>query len=139
MQTFLEYYEREIRPRVAALDLFLKTEEPPYPQGRVAALLGLSVGEMAQLMRAQRVACITKGVLFRLLLEGSSPLCGMFRRAIACGTPTCYTPEQIAYIFALDPQAVREAAAQMGQELVPEESLPRLFAHVLICPKPDPL
>lgn len=135
MQTFLNYYQQRIQPQVAAIDLFLKTEEPPYAIEAVAALLRISPEEGRTLLAAEKLSLITKGVFFRLLQMGSSPLCGMFRRVLACGLPQQYTPAQIAYIFALPLPEVEKAAEELGERLFSEDMLPCLFGHIFISDK----
>lgn len=135
MQTFLDYYRQRIQPQVAAIDLFLKTEDTPYAMEAVAALLQISPEEGAAWMAAKKLSCITKGVFFRFLQEGSSPLCGMLRRLLACGLPQRYTPAQIAYIFHLPLRDVEQAAAKLGESLFSEDMLPQLFAGILISDK----
>ncbi|MBR6651995.1 MAG: hypothetical protein IKL30_02400 [Anaerotignum sp.] len=39
MLTFLDYYEQEIQPQIAAIDIFLKSEEPPYDADIIGELL----------------------------------------------------------------------------------------------------
>lgn len=130
MQTFLEYYQCKIQPQIAEIDLFLKSEEPPYDNETVRALLAISSARWAELMQQEKLSFLTKGNFFRLMQQGDSPLCGMFRRAIALHLPEQYTPEVIAYIFALEIAAVRRAAKEMGQSVFTEKMLPELFAKI---------
>ena len=130
MQTFLEYYEREIQPQIAAIDLFLKTEEPPYDSDIVAELLDIPSEEWQQLLQKEKISFITKGVFFRLMEQGSAPLCGMFRRAVALGCPSEYTPGVISYIFGLEPDVVEQAAGELGIDTFTEEMLPQLFSKI---------
>lgn len=135
MQTFLKYYQQRIQPQVAAIDVFLKTEDAPYAIETVAALLLISPEEGRALLAAEKVSLITKGIFFRLLQMGSSPLCGMFRRMLSCGLPQQYTPAQIAYIFALPLADVERAAEGMGESLFSEKMLPQLFGRIFISDK----
>ena len=89
----LEYYRRSIQPQIEMIDIFLKTEQPPYEETAVAEVLGLSAEALAARMQKEHLACITKGIFFRLLAEGENPLGGMLKRAVACGLPERYTPE----------------------------------------------
>lgn len=130
MQTFLEYYQGEIQPQIAAIDLFLKTEEPPYDSETVRKLLQFSPTRWAELMQREKLTFLTKGNFFRLMQQGDAPLCGMFRRAIALHLPELYTPEVIAYIFALEITAVRKAASELGQDVFTEKTLPQIFAKI---------
>ena len=130
MQTFLDYYEKEIQPQIAAIDIFLKTEEPPYDSEIVGALLEIPAEEWQQLLRKEKISLITKGVFFHLMKQGSSPLCGMFRRAVELYLPEVYTPEVIAYIFDLPIETVRKAAEELGQETFTEAMLPQMFSKI---------
>lgn len=135
MRTFLEYYQRKIQPQIETIDIFLKTEDLPYNIDAVAEVLELSSQGMEQLLAEEKVSLITKGVFFRLMQRGTSPLCGMFRRAMACNLPECYTPEEVAYIFDLPLADVAQAAEKAGVTSYTDETLPQLFSQILICEK----
>ena len=49
MLTFQDYYEREIQPQIAAIDIFLKSEEPPYDAEIVGELLDIPPKEWQQI------------------------------------------------------------------------------------------
>ena len=131
MRTFLEYYRRSIQPQIEMIDIFLKTEQPPYDKTAVAEVLGLSAEALTARMQKEHLACITKGIFFRLLAEGENPLGGMLKRAVACGLPERYTPEAAAYVFGLPLAAVREAAEKTGCSSFSEEALPVLFSEIM--------
>ena len=132
MRTFLDYYQRKIQPQIEEIDLFLKTEEPPYNSDIVAELLDIPYEEWEQLLREEKISFITRGIFFQLMKRGSSPLCGMFRRAVDLGLPVEYTAETAAYIFGLELPAVREAARTSGRKTFTEEMLPQLFSKIFI-------
>ena len=131
MRTFLEYYRRSIQPQIEMIDIFLKTEQPPYDKAAVAEVLGLSAEALTARMQKEHLACITKGIFFRLLVESENPLGGMLKRAVACGLPERYTPEAAAYVFGLPLAAVREAAEKTGFSSFSEEALPVLFSEIM--------
>ncbi len=135
MQTFLDYYQRRIQPQVAAIDLFLKTEDAPYAIETVTSLLSIPLEEGQEMMAQERISLITKGIFFRFMQKGSSPLCGMFRRVLSCGLPESYTPQEISYIFDLPLSDVKRAAAEMGASDFSEAMLPDLFGRILISDK----
>lgn len=137
MRTFLEYYRRSIQPQIEMIDIFLKTEQPPYDKTAVAEVLGVSAEALTARMQKEHLACITKGIFFRLLAEGENPLGGMLKRVVACGLPERYTPEAAAYVFGLPLAAVREAAEKTGRSSFSEETLPTLFSEIMLCEIPD--
>ena len=130
MQTFLDYYEQEIQPQIAAIDIFLKSEEPPYDMDIVGELLEIPSEEWQALLQAEKITFLTRGIFFQLMKRGSSPLCGMFRRATELYLPEAYTAEVIAYIFDLPVEPVRKAAKEMGQDTFTDVELPQVFSKI---------
>ena len=130
MQTFLDYYEQEIQPQIAAIDIFLKSEEPPYDSDIVGELLEIPPSEWQQLLQEEQITFITRGIFFQLMKWGNSPLCGMFRRATELYLPEAYTAEVIAYIFCLPIEPVRKAAEELGQKTFTDEMLPQMFSKI---------
>ena len=130
MQTFLDYYEQEIQPQIAAIDIFLKSEESPYDSDIVGELLEIPPSEWQQLLQEEQITFITRGIFFQLMKRGNSPLCGMFRRATELYLPEAYTAEVIAYIFCLPIEPVRKAAEELGQKTFTDEMLPQVFSKI---------
>lgn len=130
MQTFLEYYKQKIQPQIAAIDIFLKSEEPPYDRYAVGELLEIAPLEWERTLRQEEIIVITKRNFLSLMQRGSSPLCGMFRRAVELSLPEEYTVASISYIFDLNVESVEKAAEKLGQFSFREEELSRLFAEI---------
>lgn len=132
MRTFLEYYQRKIQPQIEEIDIFLKSEEPPYNSDIVGDLLEIPSEKWEQILQEEKISFITRGIFFQLMKRGSSPLCGMFRRAVELYLPEAYTPDVIAYIFDLDTDAVRKAAREIGQRTFTDKMLPELFSKIML-------
>lgn len=130
MHTFLDYYQQEIQPQIAAIDIFLKSEEPPYDSDIVGELLEIPSEEWRNLLQKEQISFITRGIFFQLMKRGNSPLCGMFRRAMELYLPEAYTPEVIAYIFDLPIEPVRKAARELGQKTFTDAMLPQVFSKI---------
>jgi hypothetical protein len=130
MLTFQDYYEREIQPQIAAIDIFLKSEEPPYDAEIVGELLDIPPTEWRQMLQEEKISFMTRGIFFQLMKRGNSPLCGMFRRAIELYLPEAYTPEVIAYIFDLPIESVRKAAEVLEQKTFTDAELSRVFSMI---------
>ena len=130
MQTFLDYYEQEIKPQIAAIDIFLKSEEPPYDSALAGELLEMEPSAWKALLAEEGVTFITRAIFFQLMKRGTSPLCGMFRRAAELYLPEAYTAEVIAYIFDLPIEAVRKAAEKTGEKTFTDATLPQIFSEI---------
>lgn len=135
MQTFLEFYQREIQPKIGAIDVFLKTESQPYEQGQVSDLLCLSITEVSELLEREKIAIITKGTFLHLMQIGSSPLCKMFRREVSSGMSVAYSLQEISYIYDLALKDVEEAAEKIGKFEFSSAELPLLFGEIFISDK----
>ena len=130
MQTFLDYYEQEIKPQIAAIDIFLKSEEPPYDSALAGELLEMEPSAWKELLAEEGVTFITRAIFFQLMKRGTSHLCGMFRRATELYLPEAYTAEVIAYIFDLPIEAVRKAAEKTGEKTFTDATLPQIFSEI---------
>ena len=130
MLTFLDYYEQEIQPQIAAIDIFLKSEEPPYDADIIGELLEIPPLEWQQMLQEEKISFITRGIFFQLMKRGNSPLCGMFRRATELYLPEAYTAEVIAYIFDLPIEPVRKAVEELGKKTFTDAMLPQVFSKI---------
>jgi len=120
--TFLELYRHFIRPRLEAVDLFLRTEEEPYAPGDVAELLGTPAP-------AEHIG---REEFLHILFNGESALCCLVRREAERGAPVLYTSTDIAYIYGLAPDAVQRACAELHMTAATALMLPEVFARIPI-------
>lgn len=135
MQTFLEFYQREIQPRIAEIDIFLKTEPQPYELGQVAQLLCLTTTELSNILEQEKLAIITKGTFLHLMQISPSPFCKMFRREVSCGMSAQYSVQEISYIYDLALKDVEAAAEKIGKKRFSSSDLPHLFGEIFISDK----
>ncbi len=135
MQTFLEFYQREIQPKIAAIDVFLKTEPQPYAAAQVSELLSIPSTELSHLLEQEKLLIITKGTFLHLMQIGSSPICRMFRREVSRGISMSYSPKEISYIYDLKLKDVEAAAEKLGKNYFSSRELPLLFGEIVISDK----
>jgi len=139
--TFLDIYTTCIRPRLAAIDLFLREAEPPYAPATVAELLALDPMALLSRLPVPSLACIDRPVFLHILKAGDSYICGLFNRELMCGAPYIYTKEDIAYIYGLAPAAVQSACDTLGIRKTTALRLPSIFAQIplrdAVAPNPD--
>ncbi|MDD3394716.1 MAG: hypothetical protein EOM28_11150 [Clostridia bacterium] len=135
MQTFLEYYQREIQPKIAAIDIYLKTELQPYPKAEVSKLLCLSTTELTTILEQEKLAIITKGTFLHLMQIAPSPFCKMFRREVSHGMSASYSVQEISYIYDLARKDVEAAAEKLGKSCFSPSELPLLFGEIFISDK----
>lgn len=132
MKTFIEQYQNEIEPNLQTIDLFIKTESPPYNAGTTAALLQIPLSELQAIMKDERLTELNRQAFFIIMKNGSSPLCKMFSRELDCGLPVYYTAEDISYIYNLDISTVISAAKSLGVSYFSRPMIYILFRQILI-------
>lgn len=114
MKTYLDQYQQQIEPKLHAIDLFIKTNPPPYSLSETARLLHLSEQEVEKIMQEENFDSICQHNFFTIMQKGSSPICQIFARELKCGTPRVYSVEHISYIYNLNIFDVIDAAKKMG-------------------------
>lgn len=135
MQTFLDFYQRVIQPKIAAIDIFLKTETQPYAQEQVSELLCLSATELTNILEQEKLAIITKGTFLHLMQTGPSLICKMFGRELSRGMSASYSPQEISYIYDLELKDVEAAAEKLGKNCFLPAELPLIFGEIVISDK----
>lgn len=128
MTTFYDYYCKQIRPCIEALDLFLKTHTEPYTLKQMLHALPF----LRQDLLCRKRQYWSQEQFLLLLQQGQSEFCRMFRRELQSGLPQCYTPAQISYIYDLELELVEQAAAQTGLQSCPRGLLPLLFGAIAL-------
>jgi len=130
MTTFLKKYNTDIEKNLQTIDLWLRTETPPFCPKSTGTLLGISTEEVLIIMKNKTIDTLNHFTFFLVMESGSSTLCGYFSRQLECGFPTYYTIAQISYIYNLDYFAVEKAAETMAVTLFSTAMLKPLFSQI---------
>ena len=120
--TFLDFYQRRIRPVLMAIDLFLREEEEPFAPDAVAELLGVPAPD----------APVSRKAFMYILHTGDSAFCRLVQREAERGAPVLYTPEDIAYIYGIAPAPVLRACEALHMTAATALLLPEVFARIPI-------
>jgi len=127
--TFWEEYQNNIAPRIAAVDLFLKTAEYPLRADLVADVLGLSEIEIYQILNND-VEKIDKDTFLVIMSQGSSDLCQLYQREMELRSPPTYTCGDIAYIYNLNYSMVENACQMLKIKEVTAFTMPLVFSNI---------
>ncbi|MCL2236511.1 MAG: hypothetical protein FWB98_08750 [Defluviitaleaceae bacterium] len=126
--TFWEEYQTNIAPRIAEIDLFLKTAEYPLQADLVADVLELSEREVRQILTGRSV--IDEGVFLAVMSRGSSELCRLYQREMERQSPQTYSCSDIAYIYNLNFAEVDAACRQLKIKEVTAFTMPLVFSNI---------
>lgn len=143
MQTYLDYYNQEISPKIQALDVFLKTEKEPYSWEAVADFLDLELEELIYILEKEKFGVITKGVFFYLMhrLDGSfSIISTMIHREMERnkknknfqGNGDYYSIDEISHIYLIEKNTLELVAKTIGKNKFTYDELTFLFERIHI-------
>jgi len=127
--TFLEEFRQNIEPRIAEIDIFLRSQDE-FCAGCVARVLSLCEDEVRGIMESVGMTKIDRSSFMQIMSRGSSRICGMYSREIAAKSPSTYTSDDIAYIYNLDKQAVKNAYQNLKIKEVTAFTMPLVFARI---------
>jgi len=127
---YLHKFELETTPVLQEIDIMIKTYDKPFSAEKTAAVLGLNKKEVKLIMQKQGLKKINRKAFFKIMRNGSSTVCQLFRREIEVGLPYTYTKEEIAFIYGLDKSAVCEAFDKLGIHEATYITLPGILSAI---------
>ena len=130
--TFLQKYERDIMPSIAAIDVYLKSAEQPMDLHCVADLLSICETEVMRIMKNAGITQINKINFLHIMANGSSELCGFFKREMELSSPYTYTSEDLAHIYNLDHETVNNAYQKLQIKEATSFTMPLVFENILM-------
>lgn len=114
MPNLWEVYQKSLAKNLREIDVFLRTQPPPYAEVTVAGLLGLTPERVNQLCKELGVLQLDRVGFLQLMQAGDSPLCRIFARELERGLPRVYSPVDVSYIYDIDIDVVLQACAGLG-------------------------
>jgi len=127
--TFWEEYQNNIAPRIAEVDLFLKTAEYPLRIDLVADVLELTEREICKIL-SDKTERIDKDTFFLIMSQGSSEFCQLYQREMELRSPSTYTCGDIAYIYNLNYNVVENACQMLKIKEVTAFTMPLVFSNI---------
>jgi len=129
-RNFWDSYLVDAAPKLTEIDLLIKTSDSPYNISVVSDLLYISENEIVGIMEGMNISEIDRSAFFRIMENGSSDICGLYRREVECGSPDIYSADMVSYIYGIEPDAVRSAAELLGIKDITAFTLPLLLSNI---------
>lgn len=134
--TYSDYYADYITPKLEEIDIFIKTSGQRIECLRAAEILELPPAEVFSILAElrgfkSRPIWLRRPEFFEVMERGSSPICGLYRREVECGSPPVYSRDQIAYIYGIDVKKIDAVCDSMCLEEMPAYMLPQVFDRVV--------
>ncbi len=130
---YLEIYNAAIAPKLKRIDTMLKTGEGTISPEDAADALYISEAEVYEIMRENGLEYIDRAAFLLIMKNGTSGLCGLYRREMELGSPEVYTSRDIAYIYNLNLDDINEAYDKLNILCAATpDMLPDIFANVVV-------
>ena len=130
--SYWEFFQKYYTPLLRQMDLLLKTLEAPVSVCETARVLGMKQKAVEEIMAEQEIRLIDREGFLRIMMQGSSSLCRLMQREYYCGSPDCYSPAHISYIYGLQGGNVEAACRAQGFTEVPARALPELLSKIYV-------
>ena len=132
--SFLEVYQNEIAPQLQNLDIILKSMDEPLTYTEASEALYISETEINDIMKRLKINVIDQKSFIMIMSEASSPICRLYQREVAIGSPYVYTREEISYIYSIPLDIINQACEDLGLVELTAYTLPDLFSRVNMQP-----
>ena len=130
LQTYAEVYNTSIRPKLEAIDIFLKENSAPFHVYEVANILEIETDELSRLMETFHITRLDSTHFFTLVLSASSDICKLLARQWRYTGQTSYTVEMIADIYKLNIHKVKCAFDDLNVSQVTDVELMEIFKRI---------
>jgi len=128
--SYWNFFQHYYTPQLKKIDLLIKTMDGAISIEVAAHALHLSEETIKKIMREKNINLIDKDGLLNIIMHGNSPLCGLLQREFTRGSPSIYSPDDIAYIYGLQKENV-ERVCQTNSR-IPAKDLPKTLDKISI-------
>ncbi|WP_054739013.1 hypothetical protein [Cellulosilyticum ruminicola] len=132
LTTFDKIYNTNIRPKLEAIDTFLKTTPAPYNIDEVANLFEISPHSITQIMTEHNLTTLDRTSIFMLICHLPHDICHLIKRQWQYQNASYYTSEMIAHIYKLNIHKVTSAFEELRISVAHEEDLIEIFKRIHI-------
>ena len=130
--SYNDFFEASYAPCLKSIDLLLKTMEMPLTVDEAAEALCLSEDEVHSIMKKESVVAIDRHAMLSIMAQGESGVCRLYQREVACGSPSLYSPADIAYIYGLDNATVARGFNKLGYVAVTSADVPAVLSQITV-------
>ena len=130
LQSFDQTYTQNIRPKLEAIDLFLKSSEAPYVSTEVASVLEVEHAELLNTMTENNIIELNRLTFFHVIFYLSSDICQLITKQWKYHNCKAYSAQMISDIYRLNIHKVRSAFEEMGTELITDVELMDVFKRI---------
>ena len=132
LTSFDQIYNTNIKPKLEAIDIFLKSAVVPYNIDEVASLFGTNTENILKVMAELGITTLDRLSFFELINHLPHDICHLIQRQWQYLNASHYTAEMIADIYMLNIHKVKCAFNDLKVNFVEESELMDVFKRIHI-------
>ncbi len=132
LHSFYHIYDTDIRPRLEAIDVFIKTSSTPFDYNSISKLLDVTPSQLLQTMNKYSIIELNRLTFFDLILKLDSHICQLISRQWKYQFLSDYTPQIISEIYNLNLEKVNLAFEELGVTTISPNQLNCIFKRIHI-------
>lgn len=130
LQSYEQIYNTSIRPKLEAIDLFIKSNEMPYKTEEAASILDLELTELINIMKENNIIELNAMTFFHVIYHASSEICKLISRQWQYQGVDSYTPQAVSDIYGLNLHNVTSAFKELNADCVAAHELIDVFKRI---------
>lgn len=127
MNSFFNTYYNEICPTLKELDVIIKANYSDVDINELSSLLGITPREINVILDSKNIDSLSSEIIPTIMLNGSSYICKIFKKSLSYYNNDTYSPHDIAYIYNIDENKVKNACNALHIKEISEANFPQLF------------
>jgi hypothetical protein len=127
--SYLDYYDSRIRPVINRLDIAIKCKDR-LKDSDIAGILGMETSEILKIKAEHKLKKNDKTAIITYLKEGSSEICGIFKRETEFRSPYVYSFEEISYIYNIELKMLQRVCERKGIHRITKENINEVFKNI---------
>ena len=129
--TYLNFYLSNVVEPLANIDIYIKSHDE-IQLNDISILLDLEIYEIKKIISEKNIVSLNKSSFFDIMYNGSSFICGLYRREIELKSPYVYTEKEISYIYNIDEYSIKKSCEKLGIKIITSNTLPLIFNEIEI-------
>ena len=132
LMSCLELYERDITPKLKAIDLLLKCSEGEISEKDTAEILQIPAEDVQEIKEKLNIQAIDKKNFAEIMAHGTSPICQLLRRELNRSSPYIYSVEDLSYIYGIKPEIITTVCDVLDISQITTVAITKIFANIYI-------
>lgn len=125
----IDIYNNKIIPKIKMLDIYLKSNGY-INVDIISKITEIKICDINNILNKIGQNKVNSKNILQVLIEGESFICEIMKKEIKCGSPSFYSPKQIAYIYDIEEYKVINAYKFLGVNVVNSSQISAILIQI---------